>query len=280
MFSEFLLVVATLGGLVYFNEYFPFAIQSKIDKCKLVVLKKSIDISVKSVKKAKQIKSDYIWKKRQTFYPFVKKVFDVAMRVDPIDAELNVSTGKESIHISEAFVTHKGCDYDVLDVMKNMWNKSDGIQTTFFLQKILSSYEIFVDNESEISLIVYYSGHSNKTKRTGFGSFSVQYCGLSNDTVVFPPYESSACAKTGLGSVRILSASTESGHDCTKSAKTSAGLKGSFYRELKIGTIQKNVVTIMENPTPVHSSPLVNVFTSKGIVLCNEKDFDEAIIVN
>ena len=219
MFAEFVLVVATLSGLIFFNEYFPYVIQSKIDKCKLVVLKKSIDISVKSVKKAKQIKSEYIWKKRQTFYPFVKKVFDFAMRVDPIDAELNVSTGKESIHISKAFVTHKGCEYDVLNVMKNIWDKSDGIQTMFFLQKILSSYELFVDNESEMSLIVYYSGHSNKAKRTGYGSFSVKYCGLSSDTVVFPPYASSAFAKTGLGSVRILSASTESGHDCTKDAK-------------------------------------------------------------
>jgi hypothetical protein len=280
MFSELVLVVGTLGGLVYFNEYLPFFMQSQIDKCKLIVLKKSMAITIKCVNNAGYIRSEYVWLKRSKCHYFVKKVLDYIMRIDTIRADLYVATGKESISISGAYVLYKGFHYDVLNTMKLLWDSGDGVQITFFLQNILSLYKLFVDNESKISLIVEYSGHSNKTKRMECGSFSVKYDGISSERVVFPPYSSLECVKKGLGTTRVISASLESGKDCTQIARNFGGLKGTFYKELKTGTIKSNVVTFIETSFSGYDEPIVNVFTSKGKVLCNENGFDEAIIVD
>lgn len=270
MFCEIILFFVTICLLVYFNDYLPVSIQTRVDNGKLCVVENAMYAMLHVVKKVNIVKSDYVWENRSKYSTITRTILDYVMGINTHRAYMDVSTGKDSISIINAYVIYNGTQYDALDMLDFLWSSGDGIQITCFLQKLLGFYKVFVDIDSKITLVVKYAGHSNKMKRIESGSYTVKYCGFSNESISFPPYPSTDSVKKGLGKVRVIDAKLEDGTSCTENARESAGVNGVFYRDLASNIIQKNVVTLMNDDYFICEGDVVTVVTSKGTVICNE----------
>lgn len=280
MILEVIILLFTVGFMIYFNNYMPFFIQDIIDYLRLAVIKKSLCVWLYIKKRADSSMSDYIWDSRSKQSLYGRMFLDWAWNVDSNSADQNVASGTDSIYIWGAYATYKGKTYDVEYMLDSMWDYGDGIQIKFLLQNLLGQEQIIIESNEAISVNIKYSGHSNVTKRLEAGTFYVKYSGMGLDYVNFPPYPSTDCVKKGLGVTRVISAQLSDKSYCTEEARRSAGLKGSFYRDLSNSNVHKNTV-LCRNLKEFNLPKDVVVSTSKGTVLCNKNDVseDEPVVV-
>ncbi len=280
MIIEIVILLFTVGFMIYFNNYMPFFIQNIIDTLKITLIKKSMSVVLYVSKYANSVKSNYMWDLRSKQSLLVRNFIDWSYGINSDIADQNLASGTDSIYIWGAYATYKGKTYDVEYMLDSMWDYGDGIQIKFLLHNLLCQEQIVIESNETISVNIKYSGHSNVTKRLEAGTFYVKYSGMGLECVNFPPYPSTDCVKKGLGVTRIISAQLSDKSYCTEEARRSAGLKGSFYRDLSNSNVHKNTV-LCRNLKEFNLPKDVVVSTSKGTVLCNKNDVseDEPVVV-
>lgn len=214
------------------------------------------------------IRLGYVWHSRPSFPLVVRKLADKCLRIDGENASLCTSDAHGSIRVDEAVVTHGGIDYDVRDMMDIIWVSGDGDSVLFNLQRSLGCENLLLENDSDLSLRVRYTGHRNITKKTFPQTYSVRYTGSPSTVARFPPYPASSPIKKGLGTIKISGAVRSDGFSCLKEARESAGLRGKFYEDVTgVGAPVNKVINFLDEPDRIHEDLQIKVITSKGAVI-------------
>lgn len=220
------------------------------------------------------LRSAYIWEKRTTLCSTFVHILDALFRVNADQAQLDTSLGHASIKILTAVSTVHGKDYDVTDVLNEIWWYGDGIRTNVFITDALGSAgcENYSGNV-DVTTRIRYRGHSNISKRYQSETFSVRYMCKDTQSFRFPPYASSESVRRGLSVPRILRCNfvEENGKLMYgPEAKESAGLRRNFYGNVDDDPcLEQNVVTFLDmSHRPQEQSKFV-VTTSKSKVFCN-----------
>lgn len=216
----------------------------------------------------REVRLNYVWNTRPSYPLLARKLVDRCLRIDSDNASLCTSDAHGSLRVDEAVVTHEGIDYDVSDMMDIIWVSGDGESVLFNLHRSLGCENILLENESNLSLRVRYTGHRNSAKKTFPQTYSVRYTGTPSTVARFPPYPASSPVKKGLGSIKISGAVRSDGVSCLKEARESAGLRGKFYEDVTdVGSPSSKVINFLNESDRIHEDLQIKVTTSKGVVI-------------
>lgn len=224
------------------------------------------------------IRSAYIWQKRaQLGSKVLVRVLDTLLQVDRDRVRLDTSSGHDSIEIVEAVCTVNGQDFDMTDVLDDMWAYGDGRRIDVPIYVALTSVgcENDQDKNTAVTTRIRYRGHSNISKRYGSQTFSARYSCKSSETLRFPPYAASESIRRGLGVPRILRCNfvDENGSMLYgPEARESSGLRRNFYDDVDDDPcLQKNAVTFFDLSSRFRERKQLVITTSKANskILCN-----------
>lgn len=227
-----------------------------------------MNVVLSTARTVKEIRMNYVWNTRQMYPLIARMVADKILHIDSDNASLCTSDAHGSLRVDEAIVTHGGVDYDAKDMMDVIWVSGDGESVLFNLHRSMGCENILLENDSNLSLRVRYTGHRNSTKRTSPQTYSVRYTGTPSTVARFPPYPASSPVKRGLGSIKISGGIRSDGVSCLKEARESAGLHGKFYEDVTgVGSPVSKVINFLDESYRIHEDLHNQVVTSKGGVI-------------
>ena len=218
--------------LTYHDEIHEFVEISK-NKCLDILCKYIHRTSLKLMK----TRSNYIWITRKNRCHHIKKIMDKIFIVDPVSASVNSSSkSSERVVIDNAIVTRGVKSKDVTNEMRRILVDfddpfmGDNGQITIDLMDIVP--DMATDNGANDSwcIEITYRGHSDPSKRIEARTYSVKYKSNWKDIITFPPYSIHDMPARGLGSEKILTATTVDG-DMTHMSRQYAGMKVNFYND-------------------------------------------------
>jgi len=203
---------------------------------------KSVNVLCKYVSKASlqfmKKRSNYIWKTRNHVNIHVKKIMDKIFIVNPESASVNSSLkSSERVLIDHAIATRGDISKDVTIEMREILVDfddpfmGDNGQITIDLLDIVPTMAGDTGNNDSWYIEITYRSHSDPFKRIEASTYSVKYKSNWKDIITFPPYSITDKPSKGLGSTKVLSASTENGGDVTHISKQYAGMKVNFYND-------------------------------------------------
>ncbi|CAN0502114.1 unnamed protein product [Ectocarpus sp. 8 AP-2014] len=232
-------------------------------------------------------RSAYIWDTRGRLgNGVIVGVLDTLLRVDADQARVDTSSGHASIEILQAVATVRQGDYDITNVLGDMWADGDGLRMEVPIKVALYGVRCGNDSHSDsgsaenvqVTVRIRYRGHSNESKRYPAETFSARYTCKDSQTFRFPPYASSESIRRGLGTPRILRCNfaEENGKMLLgPEATESAGLRRNFYENVQDDPcLLRNVVTFFKPSARFQEQQPLVVTTSKSNLkmFCNSKE--------
>lgn len=208
----------------------------------------------------------------------VVAVLDALMRIDDDQARLDTSSGQASIQVLTAVSTVNGVrDYEVSNVIRDMWAKGDGMRIDVPINAILECLGVEdLEHDTTVVTRVKYRGHSNAKKRYSSETFSARYEAKLSQVFRFPPYPSSEKIRRGFGVARILRANFVGDNGALlygPEAKESSGLRRNYYADVHDDEcLAKNIVTFFDASTRFQERKQIVVTTSKPDCkfICNQ----------
>ncbi len=221
------------------------------------------------------IRSGYIWETRRSLPCVLSKILDFVFVVDAQEARVDTSHGHASIQLLTAILTVHGCDYDVSEVINDMWTYGNGLRIQVPVNVVLE-YLCFksLDDGTNVVIRVAYRGHGNKKRKYSAEIFSARYACKVSEVFRFPPYASSEEVKRGLGAPRIIRANFQRENERMlygPESAQSAGLRRNFYEDVTDDhCLEKKVVTFFKPFARFQERQKIVVTTTKSNILCNE----------
>ena len=252
----------------YVQEAVPEFMKATISNISSACLPLVVRVTLGALKIVSNMRTKYIWHTRPTYPILARKVVDKCLRVDPDIASLCTSDGHGSVRVDDAIMTHDGVDYDVREMMDIIWVSGDGESVLFNLNRCLGCENVLLENDSDLSLRVRYTGHRNTAKKNFPQTYSARYTGSSHTVALFPPYPASTPVKKGLGEVKISGGVRSDGVSCLEEARESAGLRGKFYEDVSdVGSPASKVINFLDESDRIQEDLQIKVVTSKGSVI-------------